>query len=272
MIILDDCSTDSSKEIIEEYRQHDKIKHIVYNEVNSGSTFKQWKKGVDLAKGELIWIAESDDVALPEFLGRLVPEFHDKNVSLTFCRSNFIDKSSNKIGNTLDVNNFDHFLERKVIIRGEEFTKKYMLGRNSIPNASAVVFRKSNWNLINDYSFLKQKISGDYNIWLNLLSFGKIVIVTKKMNFFRTHKFNVRSKTNNIETFLLETKINNKILKRVVPHLQPILKDKIVFSLLREITKTKKNNVFLIISFLFDQKIICLFLKTIIKRKNTFNI
>ena len=54
VIILDDCSTDNSKEIIETYRMHPKVVHIEYNVVNSGSTFKQWKKGIDLTKGE--WI------------------------------------------------------------------------------------------------------------------------------------------------------------------------------------------------------------------------
>jgi glycosyltransferase involved in cell wall biosynthesis len=63
VILLDDCSTDNSREIIESYRGHEKISQIEYNEVNSGSTFIQWKKGLDLAQGDWIWIAESDDVA-----------------------------------------------------------------------------------------------------------------------------------------------------------------------------------------------------------------
>ena len=67
IIILDDCSTDCSREIIEEYRSNVNITNIVYNEINSGSTFKQWKKGIELAKGKFIWIAESDDYADESF-------------------------------------------------------------------------------------------------------------------------------------------------------------------------------------------------------------
>ena len=67
VIILDDCSPDDSREIIETYRTREKIAHIVYNERNSGSTFMQWQKGFDLAQGEYIWIAESDDFADPGF-------------------------------------------------------------------------------------------------------------------------------------------------------------------------------------------------------------
>src|SRR6187549_2432119 len=61
VIILDDCSTDESFQVIEDYRAHPKVSHIVFNKENTGSTFIQWKKGIELAKGEWIWIAESDD-------------------------------------------------------------------------------------------------------------------------------------------------------------------------------------------------------------------
>src|SRR6478735_6868594 len=61
LILLDDCSADNSREILENFRHHPKVSHIVYNEVNSGTTFKQWNKGIGLSKGKYIWIAESDD-------------------------------------------------------------------------------------------------------------------------------------------------------------------------------------------------------------------
>ena len=48
---------------------------------NNGSTFLQWLKGLSLATGDLVWIAESDDSAHPLFLERLVPEFFDPESS-----------------------------------------------------------------------------------------------------------------------------------------------------------------------------------------------
>ena len=46
IIVLDDCSTDNSHEIIEDYvaRYPDRIR-AVYNDHNSGSVFHQWQKG-----------------------------------------------------------------------------------------------------------------------------------------------------------------------------------------------------------------------------------
>src|SRR5690349_2386149 len=72
IIILDDCSTDNSREIIEQYRQHPKVSHIEYNKTNSGSTFIQWQKGLSIAVGEYMWIAESDDVSSPKFIEKMV--------------------------------------------------------------------------------------------------------------------------------------------------------------------------------------------------------
>ena len=72
LIIVDDCSTDNSKEIIESYRTNPKVSQIIFNESNSGTPFQQWETGVDLAKGEWIWIAESDDFAENDFLEKLI--------------------------------------------------------------------------------------------------------------------------------------------------------------------------------------------------------
>src|SRR3954470_8154701 len=72
IILLDDCSTDKSREIIEQYRNHPKVSHIIINERNSGSTFRQWDKGLQYAKCDWIWIAESDDFSDKYFLSTMV--------------------------------------------------------------------------------------------------------------------------------------------------------------------------------------------------------
>ena len=50
IIILDDRSTDNSIEIINKFRDNSHISNIIINEENSGSPFKQWFKGISLAK------------------------------------------------------------------------------------------------------------------------------------------------------------------------------------------------------------------------------
>src|ERR1700688_37050 len=48
VILMDDCSTDGSRSIISEYTTDSRVR-TVFNAENSGSTFKQWNKGVRMA-------------------------------------------------------------------------------------------------------------------------------------------------------------------------------------------------------------------------------
>ncbi len=46
LIILDDHSSDQSKQIISSYQGNPKVSNIIYNDSNSGSPFRQWNKGI----------------------------------------------------------------------------------------------------------------------------------------------------------------------------------------------------------------------------------
>ena len=74
IIVLDDKSTDNSVEIIMKYSNNKHVSQIVINDENSGSPFLQWQKGFKLAKGELVWIAESDDYCVDNDVGILIKE------------------------------------------------------------------------------------------------------------------------------------------------------------------------------------------------------
>ncbi len=82
VIILDDASTDNSLSVLNEYRSHPKVSHFVVNGKNSGSPFKQWKKGLSLAKGDYIWIAESDDFCEPSFLETQLQSMQGNDISV----------------------------------------------------------------------------------------------------------------------------------------------------------------------------------------------
>src|SRR6266849_1262625 len=87
LILLEDCSTDESRAILSEYAG-DPRGRMEFNEVNSGSTFKQWNKGVRLARGEYVWIAESDDYADPHLLEKLSERLESEpRAAFAYCRS-----------------------------------------------------------------------------------------------------------------------------------------------------------------------------------------
>ena len=84
LIILDDCSPDNSRDIINSYASNPHVSHIVFNEVNTRNTFIQWERGVQLACGEYIWIAESDDFCKPNLLESLM-KIIEKRADMSFC-------------------------------------------------------------------------------------------------------------------------------------------------------------------------------------------
>ena len=140
VIILDDCSTDNSKKIIEEYRNRPQVSHVVYNEKNSGSPFKQWAKGFSLAQGEYIWIAESDDWAELNFLEETVNRIKNNNVNLVFTNSFIITPEKQ----TTDID-----IQEDRIFNGRKLLRQEMIFHNFILNASAVLFKKETLNYNN---------------------------------------------------------------------------------------------------------------------------
>ena len=187
VIILDDVSKDNSREVIEKYRGNTHVSHIVYNTENSGSTFKQWAKGFSLAKGELIWIAESDDSCSHELLQKLVNEFEkDKELVLAYSLSMFIDEHGNQ---HKPANN----VKRTVHLDGKDYIQRYMEFGKHIKNASCALFRKDvavNLNQI----YTHYKGSGDRMFWILIAEQGRVAIVNELLNYFRRYSSTTTSK------------------------------------------------------------------------------
>jgi len=184
VIIIDDCSTDDSKEIIESYRHNLKIKKIVYNKKNTGSPFPQWRKGIDLAQGEYVWIAESDDWANPDFLAVLINRLSfEANVGICFCGSNWIDQDGN-IGEDLSLYNENFFRN------GKEEIRYHMINYNSVQNVSSALIKRELAK-----KFIKKTISyksaGDWSLYIDVLAESNILYVKEKLNNFRWYHNNI---------------------------------------------------------------------------------
>lgn len=183
LIILDDCSTDNSKDIIESYSNNPHLSNIVINEKNTRSPFKQWKKGIDMAKGEYIWIAESDDIASPQFLSILVSQLdNNPKTVLAFSHSYLIDSDGNILSGDLHDNSGNQI----TIHKGMVFAEKVMTTRNYIYNASMVVFRRASVQHISD-DYLSYHSCGDWAFWMDFCQEGDLIEVCTQLNYFRQH-------------------------------------------------------------------------------------
>ncbi len=196
LIILDDCSTDNSKTIIEQYRNHPKVSQIVYNEKNSGSTFKQWEKGILLAKGQYVWIAESDDWAEHDFLEKLLEKFTiDSEIGLVYCNSNrFVNELFKDTLSDIKIQILENNKWKYDYIHDGKFELYDSLVLCcSINNASAVLFKKEVLLEANPFN-VELKYLGDWYCYLKIAFISKIAYLNKTLNNYRDHSDNISKK------------------------------------------------------------------------------
>ena len=220
LILLDDCSTDESRSVLSSYAGNPRVR-IEFNEVNSGSTFKQWNKGVRLARGEYVWIAESDDYADPQLLERLVSRLDaEPNAVLCNCRS-WLISGDGELSGFLDSYLADldtHRWTADFSGDGREECRKYLVRRNTVLNASSVLFRKEVYERVGgaDESLV---FCGDWKLWASMaLAGGRIAYVGQPLNYYRSHEMTVTAKSQQIGIDAVEyLQVIHWILQRVTP-------------------------------------------------------
>ena len=198
VIILDDKSTDNSKEIISQYSEHNKVSHCLFNETNSGSTFKQWNKGIGLAKGDFIWIAETDDFCETNFLETLIQPLIDNDcVALSYCQSYRTNNNNVVTGNWVThTSNFQHNpLKDDFIMEGNTFIERYLIHKNIIPNVSAVLIRRKDIQRIMPLIIKPfMKYNADWIYYFQIIYNKDVAFIAKPLNYFRYHETSVIAK------------------------------------------------------------------------------
>jgi len=204
VILLDDCSTDNSVEILSEYAKNPNVSHLVVNSENSGNVFKQWNKGVALAKGEYIWIAESDDYCEKEFLETLVPIVESNlQIGLIYSQSQKINQDNELLSIWHPWNGVfsDLHWQKDFQVTGKVEIEDYFLIENTIPNASAVLFRKTLYLQV-EIKNERFKLAGDWFTWIKLIEGSYLYFVSKVLNYHRFHDNIVRKNTPKFEMYL----------------------------------------------------------------------
>jgi glycosyltransferase involved in cell wall biosynthesis len=207
VILLDDASTDNSRDILKEYADRDEVTHLVINSTNSGSPFRQWKKGVELARGEWIWIAESDDWAESDLLKELQGfARHQTNIpDVVYAQSLDVNANGEVSSSRLEyTSEFEpNIWEQPFTMRGETFISNYLKVKNVIPNASGVIFRrKSLPKDIWSSPLMEMRMCGDWLFWIRLLKGSKLGFVPMELNCFRQHQTTTRNWSDKDKLFL----------------------------------------------------------------------
>ena len=196
LILLDDCSTDASRPILREYACDPRVR-LEFNEANSGSAFKQWNRGVRLARGKYVWIAESDDYADERLLERLVAVLDDSpQVTFAYCRSWRVSSDDGLDGfeDLYLVPLAGHPWTADFCVEGLGLCRECFSHVNAVPNISAVVFRKNVYDAIGgaDESL---HLCGDWKLWADMALRGSVAYLCEPLNYFRFHDASVRKQS-----------------------------------------------------------------------------
>jgi len=212
VILLDDVSNDNSVSILESYNNHPKVSQVVVNKSNSGSPFGMWQKGFDLAKGDVIWIAESDDWADSKFIESLVPKFEKETVVVSHCISHnyYMKTQTTKINSwwsTFNVSQWDSdFIED-----GKKMLRHYGKYKCPVINVSSALIRKDILQSVEipiDY-----KYCGDWWFWAQIFHKGDVAFTSKALNYIRVHDESASSSKNS--KTILKVKENIKVIRNI---------------------------------------------------------
>lgn len=187
IIVLDDASTDDSLKVIAGIR--DPRICLIRSERNAGNPFRQWNKGIRSATGDLVWIAESDDWADRHLLAELVPAFgRDDRVVVAACNSRIVRGTQMTLETTADWNaRLDEGRWTSSFrAHGSDEVQRYVLRENTLPNASAVLFRRSSWREVGEVPE-HLRFAGDWLFWGRMLRRGDLHYSAEALNHFRRH-------------------------------------------------------------------------------------
>jgi teichuronic acid biosynthesis glycosyltransferase TuaG len=96
MIIVDDCSTDSTVDIIKSYCNKDSRIRYTILEKNSGSASAPRNKGISLAKGRFIAFLDSDDLWYPNKLELQINYMKNNNYPISYTSYEVFGSRNNR--------------------------------------------------------------------------------------------------------------------------------------------------------------------------------
>jgi len=161
MIIVDDCSTDNSRDIVKKYEAKESRIKLIELEKNFGGPARPRNVGLDISKGDYLAFLDADDVWLKNKLQVQINEMLVNNLDFTSTDSKFIDDNS-----------IDTIINKhKIIIFFKKIKRKATLSdviKGSFISTSSAIVSK---NFISKFDENKDFIGvEDMYLWMKILN------------------------------------------------------------------------------------------------------
>ncbi|SFH54314.1 Glycosyltransferase involved in cell wall bisynthesis [Nitrosospira sp. Nsp14] len=195
VILLDGGSTDGSKDILEEYQyRYPQVTRYAFYEKNS-VTMGQWSRAFTMARGDLIWIAESDSYCSYNFLAELVRCFINEAVMLAFGLSVCGDsRFAKSMHNSKEHSQKLHFElgPDPFVISAHRLVNKAWFIKTNLPRISSTVFRHPRkLELLNNKNWQRMTICRDWMLYLHLIRGGLVAYSPHATNYIPLYQNDV---------------------------------------------------------------------------------
>lgn len=211
-IIIDDCSTDGTCELIEKYAQEDSRIKLIKNKTNKGLIYNL-RLGIKLAQGDFIARMDDDDISYPNRFEKQV-QFLEEQKEIVVCGTYIeligeVENSQNWIKHyksdeiELLMNFFNPMCHPSVMIR------KSFLVQNNI-NFSYKALHAEEYDLWKQIIFKKGKIANIPEVLL------KYRIHPKRISQDKTSAKIQNQTAENVKSEMLLRFFNRKYVKKIV--------------------------------------------------------
>lgn len=154
LLLVDDCSTDGSRELIREFEEKDNRIHLLCAAENQGAA-RSRNQGVMASKGQYLCYLDADDVWMEEKLSKEIDFIQKKDAAFIFSGYEFADEKAVGLG--------------KIVKVPEEITYRQAL-KNTIIFTSTVMFDMT--KLSKDMVTMPVVASEDTATWWKILKTG----------------------------------------------------------------------------------------------------
>ncbi len=202
LIVVDNCSTDNTREIVEKYVALDKRIKYIRNDENIGMV-QNWNRCIQYAAGEYIKILCADDVLKPTSLEKSV------RILDNFPGVSVVTSARTIVTKDLRPQSILTYFNKSTIIPGQDIIRVCLAMdmTNVIGEPTAVLFRNKDAKRGFDTRY-KQIV--DLEMWLDLLERGTLAYIHEELCMIRQHESQVTHE--NLKDPI--TVINDKSLMR----------------------------------------------------------
>ncbi len=192
IIVVDDGSTDNSREVIEAYGE--KIIAIFQPNKGQGEAFNA---GIAKAQGEIICFLDADDYYHPDKLSKIVNSFrnHPRWVQISHGRI-AVDGDGSPIGSGSRTHN-----------QGDVSQLLLRWGRYSMGITSALAYRRQVLEQVLPIPTTRNEAADTY---LTAVApfYGEVGCIDEPLMFYRMHGQNLQARTDNIQYLLKQRELN----------------------------------------------------------------